>query len=84
MHCNENLSNLVSEIVNEGKSGHGDLKEIYKMIKNAISEGLVDTKETKNGIMIKSLKDTSQLLLHPGERGIHDLRRYLNKLRSLP
>ena len=69
-----------TEIVYEGQSGHGDEKAVRNLLKDAIKKGLVTAKETNNGWMVKSTKDSSQELIHKGERALHYLRRYLQKL----
>lgn len=70
-----------SEVIEEG-SGHGDEKLVINAIKDAIKKGLIKPfpKETKAGWMLQSQVDNSQHLTHKGEKGYHDLRRYLQGL----
>ena len=77
----KDLENLYGEIILE-KAGHS-MKDVMLILKDAIKKGLVDLEEKKNGFMVKSRIDSSQFLIHKGEGGLHDLRRYLQKLEKL-
>ena len=69
-----------TEIIYEGKSGHGDIKAVLNLLKDAVGKGLVTVKETNSGWMVRSTKDNTQELIHKGERAFHYLRRYLQRL----
>lgn len=69
-----------TEIVYEGKSGHGDEKIVLNLLKDASKKGFITVKDTNHGWMVRSTKDSSQELIHRGERAFHYLRRFLQKL----
>ena len=71
-----------SEVVEEGASGHGDERAVRDLIKDSIKRKLIKPfpKETKAGWMLQSQVDNSQYLTHKGEKGFHDLRRYIQGL----
>lgn len=74
--------NDYTEIIYEGKSGHGDEKIIINLIKDAESKGFIRYTPNKKGWMLFALKDKS---IRPeqvdrGEKGFHYLRRFLQKL----
>ena len=73
-----------SEVIEEG-SGHGDERIIKDAIKDAIKKGLIKPfpKETKAGWMLQSQVDNSQHLTHKGEKGYHDLRRFIQRLEKV-
>ena len=73
-----------TEIIYEGKSGHGDEKAVKNLLKDAYKKGLIDYEKTNGGWMVKSKVDNSQEAIHKGERAYHYLRRYLQKLQNLP
>ena len=77
----DNLKELSDEVVVEKSSSHAEGKEVMKLLKIAMKEGLVDAVETKSGYMVKSLVDDSQFLIHKGGKDFHPLRRYLNGLK---
>ncbi len=68
------------EVVEEGS--HGDTKAVKDMLKKGVKMGLVRVETKGKGYMVKSLVDDSQLLIHRGESGLHELRRYLQKLQK--
>jgi hypothetical protein len=75
--------NDYTEVVYEGKSGHGDSKIIMSALKDAVKKGLIDVKETKSGWIVKSLKDSNLMeTIHRGERAFHYLRRFLQKVEN--
>lgn len=69
-----------TEIIYEGRSGHGDEKAVRNLLKDAMTKGLITAKETDGGWLVKSTKDMSKESIHKGERAFHYLRRYLQKL----
>jgi hypothetical protein len=69
-----------TEVVYEGKSGHGDKGSVKELLKSAIDQGLVTIKETKSGWLVKSTKTPHQETIHTGERAYHYLRRFLQKI----
>jgi len=70
-----------TEIIYEGKSGHGDEKIVVNMLKDGIKNNLITVKETNHGWMVRSVNDlTKQELIHRGERAYHYLRRFIQKL----
>jgi hypothetical protein len=69
-----------TEIIYEGKSGHGDEKAVSNMLKDAIAKGLVTVKETKGGWLVKSTDGLNQEAIHKGERALHYLRRFLQRI----
>jgi hypothetical protein len=70
-----------TEIIYEGKSGHGDEKIVINMLKDGIKNNLITVKETNHGWMVRSVNDpTKQELIHRGERAYHYLRRFIQKL----
>lgn len=76
--------NDYSKLIEEGASGHGDEKAVRELIKWGLTEGLIKNCEATNkGWMLKSAKDDSQCLIHKGERSLHYLRRYLQRLEKL-
>lgn len=86
MNFKNDIANLYDQILEEHsmvEEGHGDTLAVRKMLKIATKRGLVRVEETKKGYMIKSLVDDSQYLTHRGEKGLHDLRRYLQKLEKV-
>lgn len=68
------------EPITEGKSGHGDRKAVIQLLKDGVKKGFITAKETKNGVLVQSTKDSSQELIHWGEKAYHYLRRFLQKL----
>jgi hypothetical protein len=68
------------EVVEEGS--HGDTAAVKDMLKKGVKMGLVRVETKGKGYMVKSLIDDSQLLIHRGESGLHELRRYLQKLQK--
>lgn len=84
MNFKKDIGNLYEDIFVENyvveEGSHGDTKAILKLLKSATKRGLVSVEDTKKGYMVKSLVDDSQYLTHRGEKGYHDLRRYLQKL----
>lgn len=81
MNFKKDIGDLYEEMIEEGS--HGDKAKVWKMIKQAISKGLVRLKDTKNGWMLLSLVDDSKYTSHRGETGLHDLRRYLQNLENV-
>jgi hypothetical protein len=77
--CNDIFNYLDDQIIYEG-SGHGDEKAVRNALKDAVAQGLVTVQDTKNGWIVKSLKDNSMETIHRGERAFHYLRRFLQKL----
>ena len=77
--CNDIFNYLDDQIIYEG-SGHGDEKAVRNALKDAVSQGLVTVQDTKNGWIVKSLKDNSMETIHRGERAFHYLRRFLQRL----
>ena len=71
-----------TEIVYEGKSGHGDMKAVVNMMKDAEAKGLIKIKDTKNGWMLFSTKhpEFRPETIDRGERALHYLRRFLQKI----
>lgn len=78
----ESIRILYEDIYHESRQ-HGNKKALINLIKTAIKKGLVRVEDTRKGYMVKSLVDNSQYLTHKGEKGFHDLRRYLQRLDSL-
>jgi hypothetical protein len=62
-----------------GKSRHGDMASVTNLIKDAENKGLISYNRTSKGYMLKSKKDSSQELIHKGERALHYARRYIDK-----
>jgi hypothetical protein len=81
MEDDKNIADIYQEILEE-KSGHGDEKSVRNLLGDAIKDGLVRVKETKNGYMVQSLKTPHQELIHHGERSLHYLRRFLQKIQN--
>lgn len=70
-----------TEIVYEGKSGHGDSRIVVDSLKDAVKDGIITVKETKNGWIVKSVKNPNLMeTIHRGERAFHYLRRFLQKI----
>jgi hypothetical protein len=70
-----------TKIIYEGKSGHGDVKAVHNMMKDAESKGLIKIKETKNGWMLFSTQNPQMKeTIDRGERALHYLRRFLQKI----
>jgi hypothetical protein len=74
------LENFYDELVEEGKSGHGDAAKVYGLLKDAYKQGLIDYQETKNGWFVKSKKNELAETIHRGEKAFHYLRRFLQKI----
>jgi hypothetical protein len=75
------LENFYDELVEEGKSGHGDVKAVRNMLFDAQKRGLVDYREIGDGgWLVKSKVDKSAETIHKGERALHYLRRFLQRL----
>jgi len=73
-----------TKLINEGQSGHGDVKAVRELIQQGVNNGLIkDVKETKAGWILKSAVDSSMETIHRGEKNLHYIRRYLNNLASL-
>jgi hypothetical protein len=66
-----------------GKSGHGDKASVINLIKEACNNDLISFFQTSKGYMLKSKKDSSQELIHEGERAFHYARRYIQKLEKI-
>ena len=72
------------EVLEEKPSGHGDVSKVVDMIKHALRSGTVKSVDsTTQGWLLKSAKDNAQCLIHRGEKSLHYLRRYLQKLDAL-
>jgi Ribonuclease G/E len=70
-----------TEIIYEGKSGHGDVKAVTNMMKDAESKGLIKIKDTKKGWMLFSTQNPQMKeTIDRGERALHYLRRFLQKV----
>lgn len=69
-----------TELIYEGKTGHGDEKAVINLLKDYIKRGLITVKDTNGGWLVKSTDGKSQEAIHKGERAYHYLRRYLQKL----
>lgn len=70
-----------TDLLYEGKSGHGDEKIVVNALKDAVKDGSITVKETKNGWLVKSVKDPTMMeAIHKGERAFHYLRRFLQKI----
>jgi len=69
-----------TQLIYEGKSGHGDEKAVTNLMSEYIKKGLITAKETKNGWMVRSTDGKNQETIHKGERAFHYLRRFLQKL----
>lgn len=69
-----------TQLIYEGKSGHGDEKAVTNLLKDYVNRGLISVKDTKNGWMVKSTDGVNQETIHKGERAFHYLRRFLQKL----
>lgn len=84
MNFKKDIAGIYEEIFVENyvieEGSHGDKRALLKLLKGAIKRGLVRVEDTKSGYMVKSLVDDSQYLTHKGEKGLHDLRRYLQRL----
>ena len=73
--------NDYTDIIYEGKSGHGDSKIVKKALKQAVNDGLVTVQDTKSGWIVKSVHHPEMMeTIHTGERAFHYLRRFLQKL----
>jgi hypothetical protein len=81
MEDDKNIADIYQEILEE-KSDHGDEKSVRNLLGDAIKAGLVRAKETKNGYMVQSLTTPHQELIHRGERSLHYLRRFLQKIQN--
>jgi len=66
-----------------GKSGHGDMAAVINVLKDAVNKDLISYSRTSKGYMLKSKKDSSQELIHKGERALHYARHYINKLEKI-
>ena len=72
-----------TQLLDEG-SGHGEMKDVRNMIKDAIKEGLVKrVEDTNSGWILYSAIDNSKFTSHRGEKNLHYIRRYLEGLRRL-
>lgn len=71
-----------TEIIYEGKSGHGDQKIVINAMKDAIKQGLITVKDTKSGWIVRATKGDLQEAIHKGEKAYHYLRRFLEKIKS--
>ncbi len=69
-----------TQLIYEGKSGHGDEKAVTNLLKDYINRGLITVKDTKGGWLVKSTDGKSQEAIHKGERAFHYLRRFLKRL----
>jgi hypothetical protein len=81
MEDDKNIADIYQGMLEE-KSGHGDEKSVKNLLRDAIKDGLVRVKETKSGYMVQSLKTPHQELIHHGERSLHYLRRFLQKIQN--
>jgi hypothetical protein len=75
------LEQLVEEIIMEGS--HGDTAAVKNLIKKGERMGLIRSEPTDKGWMIKSLVNNMQIAIHRGETGLHELRRFLQKLQKI-
>jgi len=70
-----------TEIIYEGKTGHGDNKIVINLLKDGIRKNLITVKDTNSGWMVRSVNDpTKQELIHRGENSYHYLRRFMQKI----
>ena len=66
-----------------GKSGHGDVAAVINLLKHAENNNLFSYTPTTKGYMLKSKKDSSYEMIHKGERSLHYVRRYIQKLEKI-
>lgn len=78
-----NIEHLYFDIIEEGKRGHGEMKDVLELMKQGHDEGLYRIKETSKGYLLLSNVDNKQELIHRGERSTHYLRRFINKLKEI-
>lgn len=69
-----------TQIIYEGKSGHGDEKAVRNLLDEYIKKGMITVKDTKGGWLVKSTDGKVQEAIHKGERAFYYLRRFLRKL----
>lgn len=69
-----------TQLIYEGKSGHGDEKAVTNLMSDYVKSGLITVKDTKSGWMVRSMDGKNQETIHKGERAFHYLRRFLQKL----
>lgn len=77
------IEDIYINIIEEDKRGHGEMKDLQELIKKGYNQGLYRMKETNDGFLLLSNLDDSKELIHKGERALHYLRRYINKLEAL-
>lgn len=65
------------------KRGHGDMVSFNRLVNENVKDGLIRTEKLTSGIRVLSLVDNSFYDAHPGEKGYHPLRRYIQKLKKL-
>lgn len=84
MNSNQDIYNLYNEsVVCKEARGHGDIKAVMSLLKQAMADELVRVEETRNGYMVKSNVDESQYLIHKGDSALHNLRRYIQGLQKI-
>jgi hypothetical protein len=78
-----NIEHLYFNIIEEGKRGHGEMKDVLKLLQDGFDKGLYKIQETSSGWRLLSNVSKDIETIHKGERALHYLRRFINKLESL-
>jgi hypothetical protein len=77
-----NIEHLYFDIIEEGKRGHGEMKDVLNLLKYGLDKGLYKIQETSSGWRLLSNVSKDIETIHKGERAFHYIRRFINKLES--
>lgn len=78
-----NLISLYSNVIEEAQRGHGRMGDVLDLLKIGASQGLYRIEDTKNGWKLLSNVSKDIEIIDKGERALHYLRRFINKLEKL-
>jgi len=81
MRDEDEIADIYQEMLEE-KRGHGDNSGMIDMLKDATKRGLIEVVDTKKGWMVRSKVTPDQELIHRGEKSMHYLRRFLQKIQK--
>lgn len=78
-----NLEHLYNDIIEEAKRGHGEMKDVLNLLQDGLDSGLYRVQETNNGWRLLSNVSDHIETIHKGERALHYLRRFIDKLKKI-
>lgn len=77
-----NLNFIYDDIIEEAQRGHGKQGDVLDLLNYGFSQGLYRVEPTKNGWKLLSNLSRDIETIDRGERALHYLRRFINKLET--